>query len=274
MNNTSCDSRIGWCGSLCMALLAGCQEAPSPALSQTRQVIHVCDWHYVPKESFAADLRTDNPNYSDEEIDKLYAQHLVDVEAIQAEQIQHLRILLHEHKLKRVWVEGLTPEDMPAFQELVRQVKAVKENDVPRLRDQFDEAEQLIAEFAAAGKKETDDYKQAVAIREKIRELLKEHREQLLRIGAPGRMLMAGELAEIIPLDDAAAHQASNPIKRDGKVVLDETEIEAREKAMVERLLAADEPVSVIVLGTGHDLADQLDGSGVKYVRIPTKSVP
>jgi hypothetical protein len=37
---------------------------------------------------------------------------------------------------------------------------------------------------------------------------------------------------------------------------------------MVERLLAADEPVAVIVLGAAHDLADQFEGKRVEYKRI------
>jgi hypothetical protein len=37
---------------------------------------------------------------------------------------------------------------------------------------------------------------------------------------------------------------------------------------MIERLRAADEPVEVIVLGAGHDLADQLGGLGFEYRRI------
>jgi ribosomal silencing factor RsfS len=157
---------------------------------------------------------------------------------------------------------------MPAFKELVKQVKAVKEMEVPQLRDQFEKAEQLIKELAAAGKQSSESYKQAEAIREKVRELLKEHRQQLLQIGAAGRMLMSGELAEVVPLEDEAAHKAANPVKKDGKVVLHVAQIEAREKAMVERLLAADEPVAVIVLGAAHDLADQFEGKRVEYKRI------
>jgi hypothetical protein len=45
--------------------VAGCNDAPS-----VRQVIHLCDWHYVPKVHFAADLRSDG-EYSDEAIDRL-----------------------------------------------------------------------------------------------------------------------------------------------------------------------------------------------------------
>jgi hypothetical protein len=251
-----------------VVVLVGCGPPQVSEPKPPRHLIHVCDWHYVPKESFIADLRTDNPKYSAEEIDRLYAQHLVDVEAVQAEQIQHLRILLHKHHLRRVWVEGLTPEDMSAFQELVRQVKAVKDQEVPKLRDQFEEAERLMAEIEAAGKKVSERYEQVLAIREQVRELLKEHREQLLRIGAAGRMLMAGELAEIVPLDDDAAHKAANPLKNDGTVVLDESEIDSREKAMAERLLAGDEAVVVIVLGAAHDLTEEFEGTGAEYRRI------
>jgi len=59
-------------------LIVGCREVARP-LPQ-RQVIQICDWHYLPQESFAADLRSDD-EHSDAEIDRLYAEHLNDVEA-------------------------------------------------------------------------------------------------------------------------------------------------------------------------------------------------
>lgn len=57
------------------------------------------------------------------------------------------------------------------------------------------------------------------------------------------------------------------------KVVLSAERIDAREKVLVEGLLAAEEPVTVIVLGVGHDLADQLQGTGVGYKRVVPKAV-
>lgn len=57
-------------------------------------------------------------------------------------------------------------------------------------------------------------------------------------------------------------------VTEDGYFELDEKKIAAREKAMVDRLLASDEPVSVIVLGAAHDLAKWIDDPSVEYKRI------
>lgn len=99
----------------------------------TRKVIHVCDWHHLPKDVFAADLQL-TADYIADELDRHYEQHLADVEAVQAEQIEQLRALIRQHGLKRPWVEGLTEDDMPAFRALVSLHRHSKENRELRLR--------------------------------------------------------------------------------------------------------------------------------------------
>ena len=96
--------------------------APSNTLPK-HLIVHVCDWHYVSRESFAADLRSSGKNFSDEEIGQLYAEHLNEVEAVQAEQLENLRALVKQHHLKHIWVEGLTPDDMPGFRAIVEVLK-------------------------------------------------------------------------------------------------------------------------------------------------------
>jgi hypothetical protein len=109
-------------------------RAPDPENTpRTREVIHVCDWHYLPRDVFAADLQT-SADYSGDEIGRHYEQHLDDVEAVQAEQIKQLRGLIRQHGLKRIWVEGLTEDDMPAFRALVSLLKHSTENRELRLR--------------------------------------------------------------------------------------------------------------------------------------------
>jgi hypothetical protein len=100
-----------------------------------------------------------------------------------------------------------------------------------------------------------------------------EHREKLLRIGAAGKLLIAEEIDEIVPLDDEGTYAAANPVKEDGTVVLDEAAIKLREKAIVGRLVAGEEPVTVIVLGVAHDLTDAFEGTGVGYSRTITSRV-
>ena len=73
----------------------------------------------------------------------------------------------------------------------------------------------------------------------------------LLRIGAAGQLLVTGELAEILPVEDTAAYDAANPIGDDGTVTLDEEKIEARQDAQVRRMLKRE--VSLVILGGAHD---------------------
>ena len=197
---------------------------PDPE-NQKREVIHVGDWHYIPRDTFAADLLANRSNYSADEIDDLYSEHLADVEAVQAEQVEQLKSLIRHRDLKHVWVEGLAHEDMRAFAAIVDTVKGSKNP----------------------------------------------NREILLRIGAVGRLLVSGDLAEVMPLEDEIAHTAAAPVN--GRLDTSGENFTARESAMVEKLLDSNEPVCVIVLGAAHNLASQFDGRGVQYRRILSNKV-
>ena len=55
--------------------------APKPA----HRIIHLQDWHYVPREEFAPDVRQQvGRPVSDEDVDKLYRKHLLEVELVPA----------------------------------------------------------------------------------------------------------------------------------------------------------------------------------------------
>lgn len=249
--------------------LAGCSQAPP------QKIIHVCDWHYVPKEQFAADLRSANDaRYTDEEIDEHYATFLSEVEQVQQEQVEELRKLIRDHGLKHVWIEGITDAENRDFEEIVSQVKAIEATNIPRLRRQLADTDELIAGMEARNRTGENDYVQAKSIRTHLLALKSEHREWLLKLGAAGKLRMSGELTAALPLDDEETHQAANPIKPDGTIHFDDAKIKAREEAMVKRLLAAKELVAVIVLGAGHDLSELLKSHSVEYVRVMPKSVP
>lgn len=85
---------------------------------------------------------------------------------------------------------------------------------------------------------------------------------------------MAGELKDVIPLDDDETLAAAHPLKKDGTVQLDPESIKAHETAQVKRLIAAGDPVSVIVLGTAHDLTSHFKDSNTEYQRVRTPAVP
>lgn len=96
------------------------------------------------------------------------------------------------------------------------------------------------------------------------------HREDLLQIGAAGRLLLAGEIDEVLPLEDHAAWRAANPINP-GKVEIDKGTNEQRERAMVRRLLKTER--AVIVVGAAHDLRKQIP-AGTKYRVVNVKALP
>jgi hypothetical protein len=89
-----------------------------------------------------------------------------------------------------------------------------------------------------------------------------------LQLGAPGAMLIAGEIDAMLPADDADAHRAADPVKGE-KLEFDEAANKAREDEIVKLLLAHKH--AVIVLGGEHDLADNLPVS-VEYVRVTLKA--
>jgi hypothetical protein len=75
---------------------------------------------YVPPELFALDIRQHlGKTVSDEAIEKLYEKFLLEVELVQIEQVAILRCLVKHHGLRRVLTEGLTPQGMANFKEMV-----------------------------------------------------------------------------------------------------------------------------------------------------------
>ncbi|HLW65885.1 MAG TPA: hypothetical protein VKS79_11235 [Gemmataceae bacterium] len=73
------------------------------------RIIHLQDWHFVPKELLAIDL-TDayGRSLTPDEIDLLYEQHLLEVELVQLEQMAVLRCLIQHHGLKKLFSEGFS----------------------------------------------------------------------------------------------------------------------------------------------------------------------
>ena len=83
-----------------------------PTERPTHRIVHLLDWHFVDRETFAADLRSlsDKP-IADAEIDRRHAKHLTNVAQVQAQQMALLRWLIKHHGLERVHVEGLFKRD-------------------------------------------------------------------------------------------------------------------------------------------------------------------
>lgn len=73
-------------------------------------------------------------------------------------------------------------------------------------------------------------------------------RLDLLRVGAPGKLLLSGEIEEVLPLEDPVAHGRTRPVDSEGRFNLDAFAIEEREDAQVGIILKGGR-VSIVVLG-------------------------
>ena len=79
---------------------------------------------------------------------------------------------------------------------------------------------------------------------------------------------------QTVDLNDADALKAAKPKIVNGELVLDPAAIEAREDAMVRRMLVGP-PVTIAIIGGSHDLTDNIErhgGGTVEYLRVKTKA--
>lgn len=238
-------------------------ELHGPATQPTHRIIHIADWHFVSKYDFAADLRSlSTESISDEEITRRHAEFLDEVELVQQQQIELLRTLIQKHGLTQIHVEGLGEKEEFIFNAKVSALRKVGQELV--------EVKKENEELLALGDPDDETRK----IIESIKEIEAQHRSDMLHLGAAGRLLLNKEIEGVLPLDDADAHAASNPLNEDGSVTLDQEKIEAREDAQV-RLLLDGGPVAVIILGGAHDLSDNLErlsGGAAEYIRVEVKA--
>lgn len=236
--------------------LAGCSQAPAPTPPpQPRQALHVCNWHYIPKDHFAADLKSVGGGpLSDEDLNAQYCEFLAEVEAVQVEQVAEMRKLIHEHNLKHVWLEGLTESRMPDFKELIKQTKAFEKENLPKVNAELSKVRELLANLES----DSPQAAEAREVQSRLVALVQEQRERRLRIGPAGLLYMAGEIERVMPLEDETAFSKANPVTREGTVVFDEVANAERDAAIARRIIDAKEPVSVIVLGGGHKLDGDL----------------
>ena len=88
-------------------------------------------------------------------------------------------------------------------------------------------------------------------------------------MGAAVRLWLEVDAPEILPVEDKALYEAANPVV-DGRVQWDDEANEAREDAIVRKLL--ERPVSVVIMGGGHDLSDNVErlAPEAEYVRVAT----
>ena len=211
----------------------------TPTKSKPKQIIiHLLNWHFISKEDFTTDLSDLlDGNLSEAEIDKRYLEFLNDVEAIQIEQKQILRYLIKHHKVRSVYMEGLTEKNLNAFNSFI---KTLREFEVP-------EGDGALDLF-----------------------LKEQYRRDLMQMGAAAQLQIQGLLNSVLPLENAEAFQKANPVAKDGKIRFDEKAEERREDEMLKVLLKG-QGIKVIVLGGSHDLTGNMERmklDSVRYARV------
>lgn len=199
------------------------------------EIIHLADYHFVSEEDFAVSVRSVRPKATNADITSEYEGFLKDVDQVQREQMVVIRKLIKEHGLSHVYAEGLTkPMSQMAW--------------VQHLKTPRKPSDDVFGRFMA-----------------------EQRRRDLLAIGAAGRLYLSGALEDVLPCETEEMLKKADPV-RDGKLVLDEKEIEEREAAIVERLLKANTRVVLIVLGAGHDLSDNVT-NGVEVRRVEVEGL-
>jgi hypothetical protein len=241
-----------------------CLNAEKP----TSRIIHLRDWHFVPKELFALDMKqAHGRELTTDEIDRLHQELLLEVELIQLEQIAVLRCLIKYHGLKKVFSEGFSPAELDTYKDKIAVLRTMEKEQIPQIRKQLDDVRKLMEGASKSGKEKAE------AIEAELVTLLDQHMQRLLEMGASGRLLIAGELDDVLPLEDAAALEQAIPLTPSGKMKHDPQKIEARHDAQV-RAVMKEGPVAVIVLGGSHDLTGsiiRLSGGKCEYLRVTTK---
>lgn len=231
------------------------------AKNPSKRIIHLRDWHHVPKDLYALDMKEAlRRELTIDEIDRLHQELLLEVELVQIEQMAVLRCLIKHHGLKKVFSEGFSPNDLEAYRERIAVLRAIDREQIPQVQRQLEEVRKLQRNEKAKG------------IEVQLLTMLDEHKHRLLEMGAAGRLLISGDLEDVLPIEDADALAKAKPVTSGG-VKLDAAMLEARHDAQVKAVLKQG-PVAFIVLGGAHDLTEsiqRLGGENCEYLRLTTK---
>jgi hypothetical protein len=174
--------------------VASVEGAPAPRAERT--VVHLRDWHLVPRGPFDKDVKpAADRDLSKDELDRLYAEHLDAVEKVQKQLDAILRRLGARHRGLPVYVEGLTDDGVTVFK-----LKATALSDVGA--EQIPEARRSLAEVRGM------NGPKAAELAKQYEELIARHRAESLELGAVLGPC-AEELVEVRALDDAEALKAA-----------------------------------------------------------------
>src|SRR5262249_55166126 len=115
-----------------------------------RVVVHLRDWHLVPRELFDKDVRAEaGRDLSKAEVDRLYAEQFGYVESVQKQLDAILRRLAARHRGLPVYVEGLTDDGVNVFTLKATALSDVGAEQIPEARRSLAEAKKLEGPKAA-----------------------------------------------------------------------------------------------------------------------------
>jgi len=108
----------------CLLRTSDCVERVEQLVSPphpTHRIIHVANIHVVDFDDFVLDVRDEyGDTVTDAEIAADYEEWLAITRRVQASQRALLRGLIRDHGADRVYCEGLTDADMPAYGAIIR----------------------------------------------------------------------------------------------------------------------------------------------------------
>lgn len=210
------------------------------ARAETRphhQIIHILNWPFIERKTFLADLqsRTEQP-LSKAESEKEWENYLSRVELVQDHQEDLLRALMRFHGIEKViYLEEPTDLGLDNYQKRAQ-----------LLRDWRD----------SPGGTQTNS------------QSVQQHREEALRLGVPSRFVGL----EVYPLEEANLLPSANPTStRGNKVQPDQAALDRKESQIVQKVLAGESPVVVLILSSRYNLADHVP-SDVEVVRVQVQA--
>jgi hypothetical protein len=140
-----------------------------------------------------------------------------------------LRCLIKHHGLKRLYCEGLTAN----YIEKVAVLRDMEKNQISQLRKQLAD----VRELWKRSEPKSDRHAQAAKIEAEIRQMIDQHQHRLPELGAAGRLLVAGEIEKVLPLDDGDLLDGAKPVTPEGKIKLDAGKLKPRDDGKVKAVL-------------------------------------
>lgn len=95
-------------------------EHIAPLSGAKRRIIHIADYRKVNRTFVAIDLREQDPDVTEEEIEAEYQAMLAIMLEVKGNQLRVIRWLAKQHGIRAIYLEGLTDIDKDVYADTVR----------------------------------------------------------------------------------------------------------------------------------------------------------